>query len=159
MECEINEWMNEFLSAFDVQGLPEQGLSSTLSWPSKNALCHLKNVPLIEHALHKPVLTFHKFLFVFFKFGAKFDCVTLLEILFLHFRNTSLLYTQLTVKSDMLKLSSWNVHWTSSRNVHRGWCWRHGYSFASCRATRSVSLLFRPTLFTPLYVVYLWISP
>jgi hypothetical protein len=31
-----------FLSVFDVQGLPERGSSSTLSRPSKNALCHLK---------------------------------------------------------------------------------------------------------------------
>ena len=33
-----------FSSVFDVQGLPERGLSATLSRPSKNALCHLKNL-------------------------------------------------------------------------------------------------------------------
>jgi len=31
-----------FSSVFDVQGLPQRRSSSTLSWPSKNALCHLK---------------------------------------------------------------------------------------------------------------------
>jgi len=31
-----------FSSVFDVHGLPERGLSSTISQPSKNALCHLK---------------------------------------------------------------------------------------------------------------------
>ena len=31
-----------FLFVFYVQGVPEQGSSSTLSWPSKIALCHLK---------------------------------------------------------------------------------------------------------------------
>jgi len=41
----------------------------------------------------------------------------------------------------MLKLSSWNLHWSSSKNVCLGWCLRCGYSFASCRATHSVSLL------------------
>ena len=30
-----------FSSVFDVQGLPQRGSSSTLSRPSKNALCHL----------------------------------------------------------------------------------------------------------------------
>jgi len=54
-----------FSSVFDVQGLPERGSSSTLSRPSKNALCHLKPVSLIEHALHKPFLIFRKFLLRF----------------------------------------------------------------------------------------------
>jgi len=54
--------------------------------------------------------------------------------------------TQLPVKSDMLRLSSWNLHWTSSRNVHLSWCQRRGYSIASSWATRSVTLLFRHTL-------------
>jgi len=42
------------------------------------------------------------------KFDAKFGCVMLLRISFLHFRNASLLHTltQLTVKSDVLKLLS-----------------------------------------------------
>jgi len=31
-----------FSSVFEVKGLPERGLSSTHSRPSKNALCHLK---------------------------------------------------------------------------------------------------------------------
>jgi len=35
-----------FSSIFDVQGVPEQGSSSTLSRPSKNALCHLKTCAL-----------------------------------------------------------------------------------------------------------------
>jgi hypothetical protein len=35
-----------FSSIFDVQGVPKQGSSSTLSWPSKNALCHLKTYAL-----------------------------------------------------------------------------------------------------------------
>ena len=35
-----------FSFAFDVQGLQEQGLSSTLWRPSKNALCHLKTCAL-----------------------------------------------------------------------------------------------------------------
>jgi len=54
----------------------------------------------------------------------KFSRATLLEISFLHFRNKSLLHTlrQLAVKPDMLKLSSWNLHWTSSRNARLGWC-------------------------------------
>jgi len=34
--------MVTFSSVFDVQDLPERGLSSTLSQPSKNSLCHLK---------------------------------------------------------------------------------------------------------------------
>jgi hypothetical protein len=38
-------------------------------------------------------------------------------------------------------LSSWNLHWSSSKNVCLGWCLRCGYSVASCRATHSVSLL------------------
>jgi len=33
-------------SVFDMHGLPEQGLSSTLSRPSKNALCHPKTCAL-----------------------------------------------------------------------------------------------------------------
>jgi len=35
-----------FSSVFDVHGLPEQRSSSTLSRPSKNALCHLKTCAL-----------------------------------------------------------------------------------------------------------------
>ena len=38
-------------------------------------------------------------------------------------------------------LSSWNLHWSSSKNVCLGWCLRCGYSVASCRAMHSVSLL------------------
>jgi len=41
-----------------------------------------------------------------FQFDAEFDCITLLEISFLHFFNTSLLHAQLAVKSVVLKLSS-----------------------------------------------------
>ena len=37
-------------------------------------------------------------------------------------------------------LSSWNLHWSSGKNVCLGWCLTCGYSFASCRATHSVSL-------------------
>jgi len=78
---------------------------------------------------------------IFFKIDAKFDCVTLLEFSFFHFRNTSLVHTLTQL------LSSWNLHWTSSRNVCLGWCQRRGYSVASCRATCSVSLLFRSALY------------
>ena len=90
-------------------------------------------MPSIEHALRKPFFSL---------MGA-----TLVEVSFLHFRNASLLHTltQLAVKSDVLKLSSWNLHWTSSRIVRLVWCRRRGYSIASYRATRSVSLLFRHT--------------
>jgi len=35
-----------FSSVFEVQVLPERGLSSTLSRPSKNALCHVKTCAL-----------------------------------------------------------------------------------------------------------------
>ena len=35
-----------FSSVFDVQSLPERDSSSTLSWPSKNTLCHLKTCVL-----------------------------------------------------------------------------------------------------------------
>ena len=41
-----------FLSVFDVQGLPERGSSSTLSRPSKNALCHLKTCVLDRACSH-----------------------------------------------------------------------------------------------------------
>ena len=80
-----------FSSVFHVQGLPERGSSSTLSRPSKNALCHLKI-----------------FCCVLLKFDTKFHRATLLEISFLHFRKPSLLHTltQLAVTSDMLMLSS-----------------------------------------------------
>jgi len=86
---------------------------------------------------------FVSFCCVFIKFGTKFDRATLLEISFLHFRNTSLLHTltQLAVKSDVLMLLSWNFHWSSSNNVCLGWCLMCGYSIASCWATHSVSLL------------------
>jgi len=40
-----------------------------------------------------------------------------------------------------------------SRNVRLGWCRRRGYGIASCRATRSVSLLFRPTLYIAVNMV------
>ena len=94
----------------------------------------------------------------------------LLKILFLHFRNMSLLHTltKLADKSDMLKLSSWNLHWTSSSNVRLGWCLRRGYSVASFRATCSVSLLFRHTSYLPvettwhhrttIVTIFLWSS-
>jgi len=61
---------------------------------------------------------------VFIKFDTKLYRATLLEISFLHFRNTSLLHTltQLAVKSDVLMLSSWNFHWSPSKNVCLGWC-------------------------------------
>jgi hypothetical protein len=52
--------------------------------------------------------------------------------------------TQLTV---MMTISSWNLHWTSSTNISLCWCQRHGYSFASSRATCSVTLLFRLTFY------------
>jgi len=80
---------------------------------------------------------------VFIKFDTKFHRATLLEISFLHFRNASLLYTltQLAVNSDVLKLSSWNLHWSSSENICIGWCLRCGYSIANCWATHSVFLL------------------
>jgi hypothetical protein len=73
----------------------------------------------------------------------------MLQISFLHFRNPSLLHTltQLAVNSDVLYLSSWNLHWTSSRNVRLVWCLRCGHSVASCWATCSVSLHFRPTVY------------
>jgi len=38
-------------------------------------------------------------------------------------------------------LSSWNLPWSSSKNVCLGWCLRCGYSVANYRATHSVSLL------------------
>jgi len=90
-----------------------------------------------------PFQYFVNFCCVFIKFDTKFDGETLLEISFLHFRNSSLLHTltQLAVKSDMLMLSSWHLHWSSSKNVYLGWCLRCGYSVASCRATHSGSLL------------------
>ena len=53
--------------------------------------------------------------------------------------------TQLAVSSYVLSLSSWNLHCISVWNVRLGWCRRRGYSVASSRATRSVSLLFRHT--------------
>jgi len=64
----------------------------------------------------------------------------LLEISFPHFCNASLLrtLTQLTVTTDVLMLLSWNLHWSSSKNVCLGWCLRCGYNFASCRATHCV---------------------
>ena len=73
----------------------------------------------------------------------------MLKISFLQFRNASLLHTltQLTFKTDVLMLLSWNLHLTSIRNVRLGWCWRRGYSIASSRATCSVSLLFRHSLY------------
>jgi len=105
--------------------------------PPKN-LCHWYSVLSIS-----PFQFFVSFCCVFIKFDTKFDRATLLEISFLHFRIASLLHTltQLAVKSDVLVLSSWNLHWSSSKNVCLGWCLRCGYSFASCRATHSVSLL------------------
>ena len=45
-------------------------------------------------------------------------------------------------------LSSWNLHWSSSKSVCLGWCLRCGYSFASCRATHSVLLLSWHTLYS-----------
>ena len=50
---------------FDVKSLPERGSFSTPSWSSKNALCHLKTVSLIQHALHKPFSIFRKFMLRF----------------------------------------------------------------------------------------------
>jgi hypothetical protein len=44
-------------------------------------------------------------------------------------------------------LSSWNLHWQSSRNVCLCWCQRRGYNFASSWAIRSVTSLFRHTLY------------
>ena len=86
---------------------------------------------------------FVSFCCVFIKFDTKFDRATLLEISFLHFRNTSLLHTltQHAVKWEELMLASWNLHWSSSKNICLGWCLSCGYSFARCRATHSVSLL------------------
>ena len=86
---------------------------------------------------------FVSFSCVFIKFDTKFDCATLLDISFLHFRNPSLLHilTQLAAKSDMLMILSWKLHWSSSKKVCLGWCLSCGYSVASCRATHSVSLL------------------
>ena len=51
----------------------------------------------------------------------------------------------------MLKLLSWNMRCTSSGNVRLSRCWRRGYTTASSRATHSVSLLFRPTLYVVSY--------
>ena len=82
-----------------------------------------------------PFQFFISFCCVFVKFDSKFDRATLSKTLLLHFRNVSLVntLTQLSVKSDMSKLSSWNLHWISSRNVRLGWCRRRCYSFASSR--------------------------
>jgi len=100
-----------------------------------------------------PFQFFVSFCCVFVKFDTKFDRATLLEISFLHFRNASLLHTltQLAVKSDVLMLAIWNLHWSSSKNVCLGWCLRCGYSVASCRATHSVSLLFWRTTYMILF--------
>jgi len=104
-----------------------------------------------------PFQFFISFSCVFIKFDTKFYRATLLEISFLHFCNASLLHTltQLTVKSDMLKLLSWNLHWSSSKNVCLGWCPRCGYSIASCRATHSVSLLSWRTVYMIISLKYL----
>jgi hypothetical protein len=79
----------------------------------------------------RPFEYFVSFCWVFIKFEAKFDRATLFEISFLHFRNQSLLHTfkQLAVKSDVLTLSKWNLHWTSNRNVRLWRCRRRGYMF------------------------------
>ena len=49
-------------------------------------------------------------------------------------------------------LSSWNLHWSSSMNVCLSRCLRCGYSFASCRATHSVSLLSWRTAYIHIYI-------
>ena len=86
---------------------------------------------------------FISFCCAFIKFDTKFDSATLLGISFLHFRDVSLLHenTQFAIKSDVLMLTSWNSHWSASKNVCLGWCLGCGYSVASFRATHSVSLL------------------
>jgi hypothetical protein len=61
-----------------------------ISQPSKMLYATYKPVLSVEHAVHKPILMFCKFLLHFLKLDAKFDHATLLKILFLHFRNMSL---------------------------------------------------------------------
>ena len=100
--------MVTFSTVFDVQGLPQRGSPSTLSRPSKNALCHLKTLRPRYSMLSISPSFFVSFCYVFIKFHTKFDRPTLLEISFLHFRNTSVIHTltQLAVKSHLLMLSS-----------------------------------------------------
>jgi hypothetical protein len=54
-----------FSSIFDMQGLSEQNSTFIISWPSKMLYATQKPVPSIQHALHKPILRFLKFLLFF----------------------------------------------------------------------------------------------